>query len=189
MDGFAVWDCDLHILYPPGQLAQVVNSGNSKGIKQVLKAQYADVAAYAVPDTGHAALAQLVVEGGGQKFAASGTNHSPQGYGHYLQVLRQMPADGDQSALNDWALRLLQAHSQFQWRSWRLAQAGPWGVEGMNQRIAQLLAKQGLIAHSSGWYAGRPVLVTRNPTTPETDERRPIGITVAMPLLFKDCWP
>lgn len=34
---------------------------------------------------------------------------------------------------------------------------GPWGVAGLNQRIARHLGFDG-----AGWYAGRPVMVTRN---------------------------
>ncbi|MCU0837015.1 MAG: ATP-binding domain-containing protein, partial [Chromatiaceae bacterium] len=36
------------------------------------------------------------------------------------------------------------------------------GVEGLNQRIARLLQDAGLIPASTGWYLGRPVLITRN---------------------------
>ncbi|MDX1269529.1 MAG: ATP-binding domain-containing protein, partial [Oceanisphaera sp.] len=39
---------------------------------------------------------------------------------------------------------------------------GPWGVEGLNQRIAGLLHRRGLLEAEEGWYEGRPVLVTRN---------------------------
>lgn len=39
---------------------------------------------------------------------------------------------------------------------------GPWGVEGLNQRIASELLRQRLISSDHGWYEGRPVLVTRN---------------------------
>jgi exodeoxyribonuclease V alpha subunit len=39
---------------------------------------------------------------------------------------------------------------------------GPWGVEGLNKRIARLLQEDGLIAMRGEWYPGRPVLVTRN---------------------------
>ena len=37
-----------------------------------------------------------------------------------------------------------------------------WGVEGLNQRVAGFLQSAGLIRSRSGWYLGRPVLVTRN---------------------------
>ncbi len=55
---------------------------------------------------------------------------------------------------------MLQAHGQFQVLS--ALRRGPWGVEGLNQRIAHELYVEGLIPASDGWYLGRPVLVTRN---------------------------
>lgn len=39
---------------------------------------------------------------------------------------------------------------------------GPWGVEGLNQAIEKALVRQQLIKDNRGWYAGRPVMVTRN---------------------------
>lgn len=39
---------------------------------------------------------------------------------------------------------------------------GAWGVEGMNTRIAKALYRQGWIARTDGWFAGRPVMVTHN---------------------------
>ena len=42
---------------------------------------------------------------------------------------------------------------------------GTWGVEGLNKKTAQVLYKEGLIPATSGWYTGRPVMVTRNDYT------------------------
>ncbi|WP_342594841.1 exodeoxyribonuclease V subunit alpha [Salinicola lusitanus] len=39
---------------------------------------------------------------------------------------------------------------------------GPWGVEGLNERIARALWQQGWISRTEGWFAGRPVMVTHN---------------------------
>ncbi|WP_110648882.1 exodeoxyribonuclease V subunit alpha [Salinicola peritrichatus] len=39
---------------------------------------------------------------------------------------------------------------------------GPWGVEGLNERIARALWREGWIARTDGWFAGRPVMVTHN---------------------------
>ncbi|MFZ5775421.1 MAG: exodeoxyribonuclease V subunit alpha [Thermodesulfobacteriota bacterium] len=39
---------------------------------------------------------------------------------------------------------------------------GPLGVEAMNRRIEAVLAREGLIAPSGGWYQGRPILVREN---------------------------
>jgi len=39
---------------------------------------------------------------------------------------------------------------------------GPWGVEGLNQRITSALFAHRLIDSDQHWYEGRPVLMTRN---------------------------
>ena len=39
---------------------------------------------------------------------------------------------------------------------------GPFGVENLNSLAEEALAQAGLLIPRSGWYAGRPVMVTRN---------------------------
>jgi exodeoxyribonuclease V alpha subunit len=39
---------------------------------------------------------------------------------------------------------------------------GPFGVAGLNQMAEEILAEAGLIRPQSAWYAGRPILITRN---------------------------
>ncbi|RMS18448.1 Exodeoxyribonuclease V subunit alpha, partial [Pseudomonas savastanoi] len=39
---------------------------------------------------------------------------------------------------------------------------GPWGVEGLNQRITHALFSAKLIESEQQWYEGRPVLMTHN---------------------------
>lgn len=39
---------------------------------------------------------------------------------------------------------------------------GPFGVEGLNERLELALSRAGLIARDGDWYAGRPVMVVRN---------------------------
>jgi exodeoxyribonuclease V alpha subunit len=84
------------------------------------------------------------------------------GYRHYLDTLREgQPArDADACAYDAWARDVLKAHGRFQCLC--ALRRGPWGVEGLNQRIAGLLHDADLIPASGGWYLGRPVLVTRN---------------------------
>ena len=171
-----------------GRLATEVNRGNGKAIKALLKERYPDVAAYPVPDITHSSLAHLVIEGGGKRFpehdaAQAGAGCGPVGYGNYLQLLRQMPQEGGQAALDAWAKKLLAEHSRFQVLC--ALRNGPWGVSGMNERIAQLLAHRELIAQSSGWYAGRPVLVTRNDYSLKL-MNGDIGITVEVPLYHQE---
>jgi len=84
------------------------------------------------------------------------------GYRHYLEVLSQdrPAAAAGQAAYDEWARAVLEAHAGFQVLC--ALRGGPWGMEGLNVRIARLLQEADLIPASSGWYLGRPVLVTRN---------------------------
>ena len=64
-------------------------------------------------------------------------------------------AQGDQPCSDAQALLLLQSFAHFQVLC--AVREGPWGVESLNRRIASALGFQ-----DTGWYAGRPVMVTRN---------------------------
>ncbi|GAB2483569.1 exodeoxyribonuclease V subunit alpha [Comamonas humi] len=160
-----------------GQLATAVNAGDVRRMRQVLRHGYGDLAAYALADAADPALAELVVHGGRKRFAAANAD-GPHGYAHYLGLLATMPQHGEQQAFDDWARQLLQAHGRFQLLC--ALRSGPWGVQGLNNRIAQILHRHQLIAQTSGWYAGRPVLVTRNDYGLGL-MNGDIGITVAMP--------
>ena len=65
-----------------------------------------------------------------------GAKESPQGYRHYLEVVRDRrpPAGTDQAGIDAWAREVLAAHGQFQLLC--ALRRGPWGVEGLNRRIA-----------------------------------------------------
>lgn len=88
-----------------------------------------------------------------------------EGYRDYLAAMREHhPGDeATQSALDDWAASVLQAHGRFQLLT--ALRAGPWGVASLNRRIEQVLSAAGLQGTTRQWYAGRPVLVTRNDYT------------------------
>jgi exodeoxyribonuclease V alpha subunit len=92
----------------------------------------------------------------------SAPDRGPHGYARYLRLLRaRMPAAGArQEELDDWARDILRAHGAFQLLT--TLRHGLWGVDGLNRRVARLLHDHGLIDATDGWYAGRPVLVTRN---------------------------
>ncbi len=145
-----------------GQLAEAVNTGQVSRTRSVWQRGYRDLAqVHGVEDD--AALRQLVVDGQ----AASGRRKelqpsSPQGYRHYLSVMQQRrpPADATPDQMDQWAREVLAAHGEFQVLC--ALRRGPCGVDGLNQRIAGILAHEGLIEQHEGWYPGRPVLVTRN---------------------------
>ncbi|WP_334133907.1 exodeoxyribonuclease V subunit alpha [Tepidimonas sp.] len=72
--------------------------------------------------------------------------------------------DGDAATRDAWARNLLQRHASFQILC--ALRDGPWGVQGLNQRVVRALQRASVLdAHLGGpdaWFAGRPVLVTRN---------------------------
>jgi exodeoxyribonuclease V alpha subunit len=69
--------------------------------------------------------------------------------------LAQLHALRTEPCTDELALMALKAFAQFQVLC--SVRDGPWGVNLLNQRIAQSLGFK-----DEGWYAGRPVMVTRN---------------------------
>ncbi|HZX31437.1 MAG TPA: exodeoxyribonuclease V subunit alpha, partial [Rhodocyclaceae bacterium] len=140
-----------------GKLATAINQGEADACRQLLSSGLPDLAVLAVTDDGDPALDRL---------AHHGHKDERAGYGRYLSVLkRSRPEAGPDAnpadpAWNDWAVRVLEAFGSFQLLT--ALRCGPWGVEGLNPRIARTLQKAGLVDGHEGWYEGRPVLVTRN---------------------------
>lgn len=139
-----------------GQLARWVNRQQPEQARQLLAdGQYADLHCLALKGEHDGALERLLLEG---------RDGGPQGYRHYLNVLRQRrPADSQplqDSCWADWAREVLSAFDEFQLLC--AVRRGPWGVEGLNRRITAALLKARLIDSDHVWYEGRPVLMTRN---------------------------
>ena len=83
------------------------------------------------------------------------------GYGHYLDVVAQMPQTLDAKVFDQWGKKVLQAHTNFQLLV--ALRKGDWGLEGMNDQIERLLVSdKKLMDTDSLWYLGRPVMVTQN---------------------------
>lgn len=86
----------------------------------------------------------------------------PVGYRCYLERMNHHGLT-DSSSREDWdalAVEVLEAFNDFQVLC--ALRKGPWGVEGLNDRIARHLLSEKLIPRAEGWYAGRPVLITGN---------------------------
>jgi exodeoxyribonuclease V alpha subunit len=137
-----------------GQLAKAVNAGDTEQIGQVWQQGYADLARLDLPDIDDEALDKLLT--------GSDASQAGKSYAHYLSVIAEKrPAlDAGKEAFDRWALEVLTVHGQFQVLC--ALRNGPFGVTGLNQRISDVLDKQGLIQAKSAWYEGRPVLVTKN---------------------------
>jgi len=177
-----------------GRLAEAVNSGDAAGLARLLAHGHADLSTTLQrPGQGmldDAALRRLVVDGAPGGFAGDGAGRQengrpvppPVGYGHYLRLMRahQPEADAPQEAHDAWAREVLHALGQFQLLC--ALRAGPQGVQGLNPRIAALLREQGLLEpEQGGWYAGRPVLVTRNDYSLRL-MNGDVGVALAVPL-------
>lgn len=141
-----------------GRLARLVNRQQAGDARALLDSPPADLFDLRLRGERDAAFARLFVDGHPQ---APGT---PYGYRHYLQRLAEgRPAAGlalEDGAWERWAQSVLTAFDAF--RLLCALRRGPWGVEGLNQRVAAELLRLGLIEADHGWYEGRPVLVTRN---------------------------
>lgn len=116
-----------------GALARAVNNGDRAAVKACWEAGYADIARVDLNQQGDGQLTELAVDG----------------YRHYLEPLAQLDP-----------LEALQRLGEFQLLC--ALRRGRWGVEGLNDTIAQALKRRHLISHTRGWFAGRPVMVTRN---------------------------
>ncbi|UDM08321.1 exodeoxyribonuclease V subunit alpha [Halomonas sp. NyZ770] len=186
-----------------GQLAKAINQpGHAQSEREKQQAVTA-VLRHGYPDIHHlvmsddAALDKLVIHGSPSDFAGNGegrTDHQgqpiapPTGYRHYLKVLQAQRPRGESfeespAIYNTWASEVLSAYSHFQLLC--ALRKGPWGVEGLNQRIASTLRGEKLLFGSDytlekGWFEGRPVLVTQNDYGLKL-MNGDIGITLAVP--------
>ncbi len=139
-----------------GQLARWVNQQQPEEARKLLSARsHDDVYGLSLKGEQDRTLERLLLEGHGE---------GPQGYRHYLTLLRKQrpPLDSplEDSRWTDWAREVLQAFDAFQLLC--AVRKGPWGVEGLNQRVTDALLRARLIDSDQQWYEGRPVLMTRN---------------------------
>jgi exodeoxyribonuclease V alpha subunit len=133
-----------------GALARAVNAGDSARVTAVWQQGFDDLESVAVASTDDQAFTRLVLDG-------TPSDH-PVGYRAYLQCVQAGLRDHESEAA--WLQAVLDAFGRFQLLS--PLRKGPWGVEGLNQKVSQILFKSGLISRQEGWYAGRPVMITRN---------------------------
>jgi exodeoxyribonuclease V alpha subunit len=123
---------------PIGQLALAVNAGDVEATCALLRSGLAEVRWIE-----HAQQQQLV------QLALAG-------YQPYLALL----ADGPGAVHDDWVRAVLRSFEAF--RVLCAVREGDWGVDGLNTAIEQRLAAARLLRRDGEWYAGRPVMVTRN---------------------------
>jgi len=158
-----------------GQLAKAVNQGDVSSANDILSDSdtYQDLKHLVISDVADRRLKQLITQ-------SDRKDSTRQGYGYYRDVIKQRPqvtvrpnsfdraqespvegsdhsSPNDATQYNHWAKQVLDAFDTFQVLC--ALRRGPWGVEGLNQRIEQWLFADKLPAL---WYEGRPVMITRN---------------------------
>mgnify|MGYP003402140423 FL=1 len=141
-----------------GRLARLVNQKQATQARALLEEQTQQLFNLKLARDKDSALTRLIVDGHPTAEAA------PPGYRQYLELMQRQRPSADMPwnspAWAQWAGQVLAAFDAF--RVLCALRLGPWGVEGLNQRISSELLRQQLISSDHGWYEGRPVLVTRN---------------------------
>ncbi|MGC8119632.1 exodeoxyribonuclease V subunit alpha [Marinobacter sp. VGCF2001] len=160
------------------QLAEAVNTSTltSRVLEQIRNADFEDViwlngrAPAPDPEQTLEQICRHAISGSPESFRNAGQGRvvngkplpPPVGYRHYLELIHNsgLTVDSPREAWDDHAAEVLDAFNDFQILC--ALRRGPWGVEGLNQRIARQLLAEGLVDKTDGWYRGRPVLVTGN---------------------------
>ncbi|MCH8552658.1 MAG: exodeoxyribonuclease V subunit alpha [Natronospirillum sp.] len=76
------------------------------------------------------------------------------------QTEHQPAPDADRATFDEWARTVLSRLGDFQLLC--AVRSGPQGVDQLNQHLTRALHQAGLVQAEHGWFAGRPVMVTRN---------------------------
>ena len=135
-----------------GQLAQAVNAGHSNEALTLIRGDTSGVLHANRHPTVHS-VCQLAVQG---RAGASAC------YADYLRLVNA-PARPTFAGPNDhseWVTHVLRAFDQF--RILCAVHDGDWGTRGLNQSVQRALEQAGLLKPRGEWFAGRPVMVTRN---------------------------
>ncbi|MBK5017068.1 exodeoxyribonuclease V subunit alpha [Pantoea sp. S62] len=121
-----------------GQLAKAINLGDAEQVRAVFAAAHDDVS-YQTLNSAEAYQVML--------------DEVAQGYQPFLQLIHQQADPAE----------VIAAFGRYQLLC--ALRDGPFGVQGLNQRIEQRLMQLQRIRRpgiGSRWYAGRPVMITRN---------------------------
>ena len=127
---------------PIGQLALAVNAGDAARAEAVLRSG---------GDAGDAAVRWIENARQHEVVELGLTGYTP-----YLELLKAGPG----GVHDDWVRAVLQRFEAF--RILCAVREGEWGVGGLNTAIEGSLESAGLLRRGGEWYAGRPVMVTRN---------------------------
>jgi exodeoxyribonuclease V alpha subunit len=149
-----------------GQLALAVNRGDAAAAQAVLSENF----------VGASPRSRMNDEGSGNKETSAllalqpstpqavcalalGSSGKPS-YADYLRLLQTGPAGQGADAHASWVGGVLKAFERF--RILCAVHQGDWGTQGLNAAVQKALADQGLLKPQGDWFAGRPIMVTRN---------------------------
>ncbi|MBY0454430.1 MAG: exodeoxyribonuclease V subunit alpha [Burkholderiaceae bacterium] len=137
---------------PIGQLALAVNAGDAGRARSLLMADTGGALSRYYPQ-GHDPAVVL-------QLALHGRSGAPACYRHYLECLAQGPSSADALGHESWVKNVLAAFERF--RLLCAVREGEWGAAGLNRAVQSALRVAGWLNPRGEWYAGRPVMVTRN---------------------------
>ena len=138
---------------PIGELARSVNDGSDPARARAMLFADPSRTLFAAEAVGIDTAIELAIRGRPGAEAC---------YRPYLERLGEQPRLASADAHQQWAAAVLKAFERF--RLLGAVRDGAWGVEGLNQAIERALERAGLLSARATWYAGRPVMVTRNDT-------------------------
>ena len=149
-----------------GQLALAVNRGDAAAARAVLSEKTVGASPSsrmnAEAADGHPSRALLALQPGSPQTIcalALGTSGKPS-YADYLRLMQTGPAGQGSDAHVSWVRSVLKAFERF--RILCAVHQGDWGTQGLNAAVQKALADLGLLKPQGDWFAGRPIMVTRN---------------------------
>ena len=159
---------------PIGQLALAVNAGNAARVAEAfaLPAGPQGQALLALQPHSPQAVSDLALgrlRGGGAldgaldgAGAGIGIEAPRASYVGYLQKVRELPATSDAQVHAAAVVQVLKSFDHF--RILCAVHQGDWGTTALNAAVQKALADAGWLKPQGEWFAGRPVMVTRNDT-------------------------
>ncbi len=139
-----------------GQLALAVNRGDAAAARTAFDAA---VGAVSSPGSVSALLALQPTSPQAVCDLALGAHGQPS-YADYLRFMQQWPEGQGTDTHTAWVRSVLQAFERF--RILCAVHQGDWGTQGLNAAVQKALADADLLKVTGEWFAGRPVMVTRN---------------------------
>ena len=133
-----------------GQLALAVNAGLSERAQSLLQNDSTEVLQTTKPPTVETVL-QLAVQGRSGATAC---------YADYLHLVNAGTKPAPLGDHDTWVKAVLHAFDRF--RILCAVHESDWGTRALNQSVQRALEQAGLLKPKGEWFAGRPVMVTRN---------------------------